>query len=87
MEGHRHKIQSELEVDRPQLAGRYDAPLNTFSDEQLYADRRTRLTTALHAAGVLDSNYARALLATISASQPTRKDNVTTDAMKEVFWT
>lgn len=87
MEGNRRKIQSELEVDKPQLAGRCDAPLNTFSDEQLYADRRTRLTAALHAAGVLDSNYARTLLATISASQPTRKDNVTSDAMKKVFWT
>ncbi|THD24943.1 Coiled-coil domain-containing protein [Fasciola hepatica] len=82
---HRQETQSEMDITISQPIGRHEAPLNTFSDAQLYADRRTRLTAALHAAGVLDSNYARALLATISSTQPTRRDNVTSESMKEIF--
>ncbi|KAF6775167.1 hypothetical protein AHF37_05855 [Paragonimus kellicotti] len=64
---------------------RLASTLTTFSDTKLYTDRRTRLTAALHSAGLLDSNYARALLATIPSDRPTRKDNQTSDEMKLTF--
>ncbi|CAL8108817.1 unnamed protein product [Calicophoron daubneyi] len=64
---------------------RNEARMNSFSDEHLHADRRTRLTSMLHSAGLLDSGYARALLATVPSSFPTRKDNLTSEEMQAIF--
>ncbi|KAF5398659.1 hypothetical protein PHET_07902 [Paragonimus heterotremus] len=71
--------------DATEAPSRLVSTLTTFSDTKLYTDRRTRLTAALHSAGLLDSNYARALLATVPSDRPTRKDNQTSDEMRLTF--
>ncbi|GAA54198.1 coiled-coil domain-containing protein 148 [Clonorchis sinensis] len=59
--------------------------LTTFSDSQLYADRRTRLTAALHSAGLLDSDYARTLLSGVQPTVPPRKDSQTCEQLKQIL--
>ncbi|KAF7232985.1 hypothetical protein EG68_07034 [Paragonimus skrjabini miyazakii] len=71
--------------DATEAPSRLVSTLTTFTDTKLYTDRRTRLTAALHSAGLLDSNYARALLATVPSDRPTRKDNQTSNEMKLTF--
>lgn len=45
-------------------------PLTTFTDKQLQNDRRTRISTALFEAGLLDSQYARNILSDVPLNKP-----------------
>ncbi|VEL32582.1 unnamed protein product [Protopolystoma xenopodis] len=76
----RAKTQTQL---RPQRLPPIDWPvagatggLVTFSDAQLQTDRRQRISQALHSAGLLDSDYARQLLANVPGSTAMRRDLV-----------
>ncbi len=73
----RHRIeQSTLlpeDVEARELLRFYvttDNPMTTFTDKQLQNDRRTRISTALFEAGLLDSNYARNILAQVPLPKP-----------------
>ncbi|TGZ64442.1 hypothetical protein CRM22_006368 [Opisthorchis felineus] len=76
------ELLAELEESVP---SRLITSLTTFSDAQLYADRRTRLTAALHSAGLLDSDYARTLLSGVQPTVPPRKDNQTCEQLKQIL--
>ncbi|CAH8452514.1 unnamed protein product [Dicrocoelium dendriticum] len=58
---------------------------NTFTDKQLLSDRRTRLAAVLSSAGLLNTDYSRALLNSLqSAYQPRRYDQ-NSDQMREIL--
>lgn len=59
-------IQEETEAQNSQNLSNLTAKtITTFTEDQLQRDRRTRLSTALFEAGLLNSNYARNLLAQV----------------------
>ncbi|KER26366.1 hypothetical protein T265_06351 [Opisthorchis viverrini] len=76
------ELLAELEESIP---SRLITTLTTFSDAQLYADRRTRITAALHSAGLLDSDYARTLLSGVQPTVPPRKDSQTCEQLKQML--
>ncbi|OON20410.1 hypothetical protein X801_03710 [Opisthorchis viverrini] len=76
------ELLAELEESIP---SRLITTLTTFSDAQLYADRRTRITAALHSAGLLDSDYARTLLSGVQPTVPPRKDSQTCEQLKQIL--
>ncbi|CAH8471834.1 unnamed protein product [Heterobilharzia americana] len=76
---------SETQVSYASDYNRFGTKLYTFTNAQLCADHRTRLTAALHSAGVLDSDYARILLSNISSNRQTRKDTMTSKEFREAI--
>ncbi|VDL62397.1 unnamed protein product [Hymenolepis diminuta] len=51
------------------LSNLFEKPITTFTNEQLLHDRRTRITTALFEAGLLNTNYARNILEQVPRSR------------------
>ncbi|CDS37798.1 coiled coil domain containing protein 148 [Echinococcus multilocularis] len=61
-------IKEEAEVPNVlNVSSNTDKPITTFTETQLQCDYRTRLSTALFEAGLLNTNYARNLLSQKSA--------------------
>ncbi|VDL85320.1 unnamed protein product [Schistocephalus solidus] len=73
-----HPLPEEMEgIELRRFYLTIDNPLNTFTDKQLQSDRRTRLSAALFDAGLLDSDYARDLLAQVPLERPVRLEMMT----------
>ncbi|KAH8849694.1 Coiled-coil domain-containing protein [Schistosoma japonicum] len=62
---------------------RFGAKLFTYTNAQLCADNRTRLTMALHNVGLLNSDYARLVLSNTTSNHPIRKDTITSKELHE----
>nr|CAH8824986.1 unnamed protein product [Trichobilharzia regenti] len=67
------------------ISNRFESKLYTYTNAQLCADNRTRLTTALYNAGVLDTDYARMVLSSVTPNRQTRKDTITSKEFQEAL--